>query len=198
VSDKLTFRIAAIEGIPGDPDDPAATVLNLDGEEGALIVGEIAFDTDTSRVLLGAWNYTDEFERFDGRGTAPSGGIYLRGERLLTELDYGALRGFARFGLATGDANPYNRFISGGLTFETQASGSLGIAFAHAGASDRFRNSIADSAEGETVVELTYAYGLTDWLEIQPNLQFVSNPSADRSIDDAVALGFRFSVSPQL
>jgi porin len=197
-SDKLSFRIAALEGIPGDPDDPTATVIDLDGDEGALIIGEFAFDTETSRVLLGAWSYSEEFERFDGRGTAPSGGIYLRGERLLTEQVFGIISGFARLGLATGDVNPYTMFASGGLTLETQTSGSLGIAFAYAGASDRYRNTISDSAAGETVVELTYAYGMTDWLEIQPNLQFVSNPSADRSIDDAVAFGLRFSVSPQL
>jgi porin len=197
VSENLTFRVAALEGVPGDPDNPASTVIDLDGDEGVLIIGEFALNTDRSRVLLGAWGYSEEFERFDGRGTAPSSGIYLRGERLLAQKEFGDVRGFARLGLATGDVNPYNAFVSGGLTLETAASGSLGIAVAYAGASDRYRDANVSSAAGETVVELTYAYPLTDWLELQPNIQFISNPSADRSVDDAVAFGFRFTVSPQ-
>lgn len=197
VSENLTFRVAVLEGVPGDPDDPASTVIDIDGDEGTLLIGEFALNTDKSRVLLGAWGYSEEFERFDGRGTAPSSGIYLRGERLLSEQDFGDVRGFARLGLATGDVNPYNAFVSGGLTLETAESGSLGIAIAYAGVSDRYRDSGFSSAAGETVVELTYAYALTDWLELQPNLQFISNPSADRSIDDAVTFGLRFTASPK-
>jgi porin len=197
VSDGLTFRIAALEGIPGDPDDPAATVLDLDGDEGALIIGEFALESGSSRALLGAWRFTEEFARFDGRGTAPNNGIYLRGERHMSELEVGYVRGFARLGLASGDVNRYSAFASAGLTLETRNSGVFGLAFAHVDTSDRFQMANSGTTSGETVTELTYARAVTDWLEIQPNIQFVSSPSADNSTDDAVVFGVRFTMAPQ-
>ena len=47
----------------------------------------------------------------------------------------------------------------------------------------------------ETTIELTYRAPLTDWLTIQPDLQYVMHPGFDRSLDDALVIGLRVEFS---
>jgi porin len=41
----------------------------------------------------------------------------------------------------------------------------------------------------EMVLEWTYAIGLTPWLTVQPDIQYVINPSGRRTIKDALIVG---------
>ena len=50
-----------MDGAPGDPEDPADTAIRLSEEEGALLIGEIGYIRERSRLLLGAWGYTASF-----------------------------------------------------------------------------------------------------------------------------------------
>ena len=45
------------------------------------------------------------------------------------------------------------------------------------------------------MIELTYSTQLTDWLRVQPDVQYVINPGADRSLDNALVIGIRFEFS---
>ena len=196
LSENVTFKAAIVDGVPGDPDNPKATKISLDDEEGAFWIAELGAGGDDARLLAGTWGYTETFEQHDGLGEGTSNGIYLRGERHLSASDAGSLRGFARIGLANGTVNQFGRFLSAGLTYETANSGSLGFAIAHAGTSDSWRDANPTSGDGETVFELTYARGLGENFEIQPNIQYIVSPSADETIDDALAVGLRLTFTP--
>lgn len=196
IADNVTVRTAVLDGVPGDPERPARTAVRLGKGDGALLIGELDVGDENSRLIAGAWGYTEPFDTHDLAGQRTSNGFYLRGEAQLAEFGTGALRGFARLGAASGEVNPFARFVSGGLTLETGADGTLGIAVAHAALSDEFRAATPGLDSGETVLEATYAHAVTDWLEIQPDIQWVINPSADPAVDDAVAFGLRVVVSP--
>ena len=43
--------------------------------------------------------------------------------------------------------------------------------------------------------ELTYSDELLDGLSIQPDVQYILHPGADRTVKDAVVLALRFSYS---
>ncbi len=45
---------------------------------------------------------------------------------------------------------------------------------------------------GETNIEVTYRAALTDWLTLQPNVQYVINPGTNPALDDDLLIGLRF------
>ena len=198
ISEVVTLRVAALDGVPGDPGDPQATQIKLSDEEGALLIGEFAIERDDHRILAGVWSYTEEFGTHDGSDEASNHGIYVRGETRIAEMSNGELSGFVRGGIASGEVNQFSTFASAGVTYERDELGAFGAAIAYAGTSDRWRASNPNGGDNETVFELTYARSLTEWLDVQPNLQFVANPAADSGVDDALAIGIRFTVTPPL
>jgi len=44
-------------------------------------------------------------------------------------------------------------------------------------------------------MELYYNAAVTPWLSISPSVQYVFNPGGDRTVDDAVVLGFRVQMT---
>ena len=81
--------------------------------------------------------------------------------------------------------------------FEGRDKDEAGVAFARAGLGEgaRYVGMLAGRRIGsaETAFEATYRYAATDWLNIQPDLQYVINPHGDRDIADAVVVGMRFA-----
>lgn len=191
----VTFRAAALDGVPGDPGNPRVTQLQISRDEGALLIGELAIEGDQYRVLGGVWSFTDDFTTHDGSGEERSQGVYLRGETRILDMPSGGLSGFFRGGIASGRVNQFDTFASAGIIYDLETTGTLGAAIAYAGASDLWRDSNPSGGANETVIELTYSHRLTDWLTIQPNLQFVSNLGSLNGTDDAVAGGVRFTAN---
>lgn len=196
LADNLTVRAAVLDGVPGDPVRPSRTAIKLGNGDGTLLIGEADFGNENARVIAGAWGYTADFDTHDMLGLASSNGFYLRGEAELFSSTSGRLRGFARLGVASGDVNPFGQFASAGLTYENSGGNIFGLAVAHAALSDEFQAANPGLGSGETVFEATYAHNVTDWLALQPNVQWVISPSADPAVNDAVAFGLRIVVSP--
>lgn len=197
-------RLAVLDGVPGDPNRPRATTISLGNGDGALMIGELQAPLPDGKLLVGHWRYDAGFERFDGSMGEANDGWYLRGEHRLTTEPYDAaqgLAGFLRFGIADERYNEYSRYVGGGLVYTGLLPGrdedEAGLAVSAAFASDRFRQvSVAESAE--IAIEATYNAGITEWLSIQPNLQYIINPSADPAIDNAVVFGFRIEIGAQI
>lgn len=208
-TDSWSYRLALLDGVPGIPDDPRDTTIRLSEDDGALVIGELARDTDASRLLLGAWTYTADFDRDPllpdesasrrGNGNA---GFYVRGQTLLRDGS-DTLAAFFRVGTANGHFNVFSRFISAGINWRgfhrTRADDRLGIAFAWAESSRVVRDAAADLRQAppgrEIAVELTYRASLGERLTLQPNLQYIVNPGLDPELDDALLLGIRFELA---
>ncbi|SLK04936.1 carbohydrate porin [Novosphingobium mathurense] len=190
----LTVRFAALDGVPGDPDHPKRTAIELGHGDGALLIGEANWSKGPLRILAGAWGYTSDFDRHDGTGSGKSRGAYLRGEMILSENADHKLSAFVRGGVASGAVNPFGTFLSGGVTLDLPGDWQLGAALAHARTSTQYR-AANPSTRAETALELTVAKALTPWLSIQPDLQYVIDPGAVPGVDDALAAGLRITLS---
>lgn len=207
--DHWTLRGAAIDGVPGDPENPDDTDIQLSSSQGALLIGEVEWSKAGSRVLAGLWGYTATFdqnpldleieERTEQRGNS---GVYLRGET--TVLDVGpTVAVFGRIGYANGDFNVFDVFVSAGFTAEglvqARPDDRLGLAFAWAETSTNVKE-LADRSDRlvdsrEVAIEFTYRASLGERFVIQPSLQYVINPGIDPAIDNATVVGVRFEVS---
>jgi porin len=199
------IRAAVLDGVPGDPNRPKRTAVNLSGKDGALIIGELEAPLGKGKLLLGHWRYTSPFDAWQGGRGRGNDGWYVRGETPLSgtdiDTDGRGLAAFFRFGIADGAYNPFNLFLASGLNYTGLIKGreedQLGVAFATARTSNRYRlTTPADRAE--TVVELTYRAPITKWLTIQPNVQYVINPGVEPSLRDALAFGLRTELTIRL
>jgi porin len=213
LTDELTLRVAALDGVPGDPNHPARTVIRFGEDDGALLVGELGFTRGGTRILAGLWHYTARFEELLATAQAGSAieargnsGVYLRGETQLWQsptITGRTLTGFSRLGLARGKFNLFDAFVSGGLTLSaplaSRPDDALGVAFAWARAGDGARSAALLSGgaldSGELAIELTWRAQITDWLAVQPDMQYVINPGLDPGLDDVFAVGLRAQLS---
>ncbi len=205
-NERWATRFAVLDGVPGDPEDPNATAIRLSNDDGALLIGELEYTREQSRLLLGAWGYTAKFST-DPLDTGQSSdfsydnaGAYVRGEAMLRAADP-AIAVFARYGYIPGDVNLFSQFISSGVTWRglgSRPDDEVGVAFAWAETSEHVRD-LADLAglaieDREIAVELTYRFPVAEWLTLQPNVQYVVNPGLDSALDDALAVGVRFEL----
>ncbi len=75
----------------------------------------------------------------------------------------------------------------------------LGIAIASVGNGNVFRR--AQLAEGastdsrETTVEVSYRFGVTEWLTLQTSIQHIHNPDTNPGLQDAMACALRFELA---
>lgn len=152
------------------------------------------------KLLLGYWRYTSAFDTLSGGRGKGNDGLYLRGETPIGPRgeDGQGLSAFFRIGVADGRVNMFNAFASAGLVLAGPVPGrdkdQLGLAFATAFTSGVYRR-VTPSERSETAIELTYRAPLTDFLTVQPNLQYVLNPNADPATRNAFAVGLRAELS---
>lgn len=200
----VTVRVAILDGVPGHPDDPASNEINLGGSDGALLAAELDVAlTGSARLWTGYWRYTAEFERPFAAGTDDDNhGWYIGVERSFVLGRFSAST-FLRYGRANDELNVLQDYAGGGLVvdspFPSRRHDQLGVAFASAGAGTSYRAHLERSgmepAARETTWELTYRAQLTERIAVQPNVQLISNPAANASIEDALVIGLRFELA---
>ncbi len=212
LSDAWTLKAAVLDGVPGDPNRPTYTIIALRPHDGALLFGELRYHApDGRRFDIGAWRYTAKFDRLDspvsGAGVEGFGqqGVYLAGDIMLTHAPDAPLTGLS-LGVRLGHSDPrFGRFSDFGsiaLTYNAIRPGHpdrIGLALTCVATSPAFRTRSAalDSPVGhrECTVEATYRYVVNNWLNVQPDVQFVSQPIYAPTAGHALALGLRLAVS---
>ena len=208
-----TAQLGVFDGVAGDPNHRGRFVaVEISPADGALIVAQIERRFgDVARIEAGAWSYTGAFPSLDqlGPNGAPrmvhgNDGVYgLVEGRLLAKpgSDDGGLSGWLRLGAANGDINRASNYLGAGLVYTGLIAGrdkdEAGIAIARAGfgAGARYAAALAGRpiGEQETNLEATYRYAFADWLNIQPDLQYVVRPDGERRPPNAVVAGLRFA-----
>lgn len=165
------------------------------------------------KLAIGAWGYTTEFEDFfrtrpDGSALTRSGayGVYALGEhRLWHEAGRPAegLTAFIRIGCASEHTNPIDAYLGGGWVyrglFPGRESDRLALAAAAAHLSADYREAVRRAGSvldsWEVAIECTYSAELAPYLIVQPDFQYVVNPSGGGDLDDGVVLGVRVVLS---
>jgi porin len=113
------------------------------------------------------------------------------------------------------DRNLANFFVESGVSwqgpFEKRPDDTFGLAIAYLGISPALRAYSSDLvafgratstyASNETVVEATYSTPITDWLTLQPDIQYVINPNAgipnafgNTPLPNAFVIGMRATI----
>lgn len=196
----ITVRAAVLDGVPGDPADPASNRVRLSDEDGVLSAAEIEVPyADSARLWLGHWRYSAEFEQVGGAGFASGNDGWYVGSESGFRLGSRAASWFVRYGRADERFNVLGDYLGLGAVltgaFEGRPDDQLGIAVASARAGDPYRSHIASMGERasrrETTWELTYQLTVNEHLVIQPDLQFVQNPGLSTTLDDAWVVGCR-------
>lgn len=212
------FQTAFLDGVPGNPQNPLGTHIIFNKDDGLLLTAEYGQITtenkiNDSKVALGAWIYTSKYENIIDE-TAESitslennYGVYFTVEKRLfynPENHTKSLVGFLRIGYANENINPVNFYLGIGFSFtgvfKNRSEDNFGIAMAWSHNSSAFRDA-ADNLHNNKIksyelnIEATYIIKLTPWLEIQPDLQYIINPSYCDKSSNAFAGGSRIVIN---
>lgn len=188
VTNYWSLKLAAFDAVPGDPEDPHRNDFSLSSDEGALLAAQVTRSQDDSSLTLGLWYYTEPSDYGDGSGTGRNSGWYAS---YSVAQDDG--QGYwLRVGRAKQRLNPLDYYVGAGIALPGLKDGhTVGLAVAYAHTSDWASDVLASA---EQTWELTYALPVNDWLSLQPDLQYVINPSADPSLDSALVVGLRINL----
>lgn len=200
-------QFAVLDGVPGDPDDPESNEIDLSGDDGALVVAEVGWSGDDWRKLaLGAWVYTADFEPLASPGGPQDDGNegwYAIADRTVWRGDSATVAAFLRIGQAEERYNPFDGYIGFGTSvagfLARRPEDEVGLAVAIGLTGDEFEASRqldgVQTDNHETTVELTYRAPVTDWLTLQPDIQYIINPGNDPALDDAFVVALRFELA---
>jgi porin len=207
--ERAELRAAVFEATVGDPDHSRRTTVDLESDEGALLVAELTFrPTESSRSILGVW-------RHNGRSTDladpeiqhrdESLGVYALAEGTLLNAGEHSLNGFIRLGFADAHVHQIARYQGAGLVWSgpffasSEREEQLGLAIATITNGNTFRRTQAALGSTferhETAIELTYRMQATQWLALQPDVQYIIHPGTDPTLDNAWVIGLRFELS---
>ena len=208
--------VAAFDGVPNDPERPSQTRIRIGGGDGALLVTELQrYGPRLTKLAAGAWHYTEHFERIDDtllgspspRKDASSGAYVLADLAVWQDpLDTDRqVEAFARVGVASAAVNEFDGSAQLGIIvrqpFGGPADESLGFAVATARTGETYRHAQrargAPVEDGEAVIEVTYRRALLPWLTVQPDIQYILNPGADRSLRSALVFGLRIEFAAE-
>ena len=213
VSETITLKAAVLDAVPGDPDRPSRTTIDLSEEEGVLSVFEASFAQDGTKLLGGYWVYSGDFDHLTqtvGPGMAlrqdgNDGFYFLAEQKVFSEaLDpEQGLSVFARYGTAEDDFNQFKSYLGLGAVYTGPIPGrdedQIGFAIASAENGSPYKRALAAAGSltesRETSLELTYRAQITPRLALQPNIQYVINPGTDPALDNALVVGLRAEIA---
>jgi porin len=199
-SRKWTVRVAAFDGVSGDPDRPKAFVAEkLARSDGALLVGQVDYHlSDSAKVEAGLWHYTSFRPPVAGPGAQSSHdqGAYASIEGPIPSArDWSA---WARLGFASGEAQIIDRYIGFGLVragpFKGRKDDRLGIALAQAQVGAPAHNSLG-LPRAETDIEASYQLKVGNSFAAQPDVQYVIHPAGEHGVRNALVFGLRLVVT---
>ncbi|WP_431557942.1 carbohydrate porin [Methyloceanibacter sp.] len=169
-------------------------------------------------LRIGGWNHFGEFADNrvdvggnlivitgnDGRPLDNDWALYAIVDQLIWRVpnseDPQGVAIFARFAGAPEDRNLVDFYFDAGFTFTGMMRGrpndALAIGFAYTGiSSDVTANDITLGEPGprreESLIEIAYTFQVNDWWVLQPDFQYIWNPSGDPGLDDATVVGAR-------
>ena len=193
---------AVFDGVPGLPGHPHGTQIHfLDGEGvfASVEAGISGSDAKPYKLAAGGWYRTSRFVDPAGRPREHNHGLYAIAEARVLHGTGMTIDAFLQLGLADADHNKLDHYIGAGLTavglvpLRPDDSVSVGMARAHT--SYRYREAVPGSDSAETALEITWRAALNEHLVVQPDIQYIINPGAEKALGNAWLLGIRGELS---
>ncbi len=196
------IQAAIIDGIPSIPLKPKRPRYHLYTKNGTLILTEIGLTPSKDKFAIGAWTYTKGAPDLLNKQNRDSYGVYTILEKQLfknSKNSYESLTAFFRIGKTDGNTSRFSYAWSSGINysglFPSREQGVLGFAIMQAVNSNKFRqfeliNDIK-TKHSEYAVELTYQDYIMPGVSLQPDIQYIINPSGNPSAKNALVFGLR-------
>jgi porin len=212
LNDQWSVQAAVLDGVSDSRDHPAENTVIFNRDAGALAIGEVDYTPIRgTKIMAGYWGYTGKFDALDdtnANGTqrqvhGSSGGYIGGATRLYSPAPGRGLDAFANLGLADPKTNQIDRSLNFGLTYtgllDDRPGDKLGFAVGLAGDSNAYRAMQLRAGNGvgntETNFELTYRAKITDWLTVQPDIQYLVHPNTDPTLKNDLVFGVHFELS---
>lgn len=199
---RLALKFIVFDGFPDDfsENNPYNLHWKFTKEDGLLNIAEISWQPRIKERLEGKYSlgsythhhFAEGDTKYSDTWEITNYGFYLVADQEIATRENGSvISSFLQASVSPSQKNENWYYLGLGVTYTNlitnKGNDILGLAVAHAGFANR-RN--------ETTLELSYKYQLTDQLIIQPDLQYVINPSGTESeLDNALVSGIRFIVS---
>ena len=202
VQENISAKIAVFDGLPDAfESNPYNLEWNLKTDDGLLTLGEVSYHRSRKNRLDGTYKlggyYHNHVCHSDEKGNdcaTPDYGIYFLADQVLfTRSSDRQLSFFTQIGLSPKEINDNWFYLGFGLNytglFPKRTDDVLGVAIAHAG----FNNAIRGN---ETTAELTYMMKMNEHFFIQPDFQYVINPSGtDEKLENAFVGTMRIGIN---
>lgn len=204
------YRVGFYDGNPGSFEDNRYNLnVKLSSLEGFFNLGEIQYnqmdgDKEVGNYKIGGYYHSGTFTDYTDTTQTIKGnyGIYVLADRALFAKSLHAGRGLCVFfqgGLADPNRNMVRYYLGGGLRYHgilpDRYKDQLGLGFAHISLSEDYLNYYSKGRNFETSLESTYVFHFGKRYTIQPSLQYILNPGADRSIENCLVGLLRFSIT---
>lgn len=161
------------------------------------------------KLAIGAWHYTTTFDRLAPGAARQRGatGYYAVADRTVARDPHDSrhsLSLFAQLGAGDPDVARFGRYLGAGAVlagpFASRRQDELGLAIAMARNGQPWRQQQAPrpTTACERSIELSYLAQATDWLAVQPDLQYVVHPDTDPTVRNALVFTLRFELSTDL
>ena len=219
-----TFQAAVYDGDPegkrGDPASPGHNAHGTSwgfGNNGVTLAGEVHYhvNRDSKTALpgvykVGGYYMTGDFQDVGSADDATASGNamgWLLADQMLYRREPGDDRGLWGFGALvfslSDDTNPMTWYFNAGLVYQGLFAGrpkdTTGLAITSGWIGGRVntvrRADALPEQDYEAVVELNHAFALGRGVVIQPDLQYVIRPAATGTVDNALVIGARVSVT---
>ena len=153
----------------------------------------------------GFWYHSGNFDdvsSVDDNGSpvqyeANYGGYGIIDQMLWQESEGQGLSVFLTGGVAPKNRNTVDSHLGGGINYIGLIPGrdkdQIGFAVSHASISNKKREAEGIDS-GETVLEGTYRFVLNDNITLQPDIQYIIDPSADPAVKNATVVAVRFEM----
>ena len=225
LNDSWTLLAAIFDGNPGLTSDsnPHGVNFAFNKKHGMLDIAEADYsmkvkdyrggDALPGDIKLGSWYYAHSMNdvsnvQEDGSPVTHGGdwGIYgIIDQMVFRQKDNQGLSVFLQESGAPTNRNVISNYTGFGINYvgllPHRPSDTFGVAYNIANFSNKYKdNSLANGLttgleSAERVLEITYLIELTSAITLQPDLQFITNPSGDPTIKDATVAILRGTVS---
>ena len=209
-TDNISAGVGIYDGNPGDfADDPYNTNWKLSGDEGFISVAELRYtkyyeDKIQTEYKIGTIYHTADYASLTNAEDSLIRGnlaVYCTIDQDIYSIDNERhIACFGQLGFASGSQNMIDLYGGFGIHYHgflsKKGKDILGIGVAYASINDDVvKLNFPIVATNETALEFTYKYDVTDKISLQPVFQYIINPGALNSADNASVGMIRLNIN---
>lgn len=195
LTEDCSIQVGVFDGDPLDLEsDPYGLDFGISSDDGFLTIAEICIQKKSNTFKSGFLYHTSDFKSFD-QEDVKNWSVYFIDDHRFNLSEKHEIGLFLKGGYSPQNRNCNDIFLGCGInSFSTFKAGDvLGIGLAYAAMSHEYCEHF-DAEDQEAAVELTYKFPLTPQFCIQPDMQYIINPSADKNIDNALVFFIRGNI----